>query len=138
MKTKVCCTCKLRKDIDDFHLRNDKPGGRVGRCKPCQSEYHRNWYNSNKKRVNDNTRRNRYLRAFNMTIAEYEILLVSQNNCCAICKTKTNTSNKRFSIDHDHQTGAVRGLLCDPCNTGLGMFRDNPGLLTEAINYLSR
>jgi hypothetical protein len=52
-------------------------------------------------------------------------------DCCQICG-----GYQRLSIDHDHNTGKVRGLLCSPCNIGLGGFKDNPHSLTKAIEYL--
>ena len=81
-------------------------------------------------------RRNNYFSRYNITIADYEKLLEKQNNCCAICYSKTGSANKRLAVDHNHQTGIIRGLLCDECNTGLGKFKDNPSLLTNAIAYL--
>ena len=61
-----------------------------------------------------------------------EALLAAQDGRCAIC----HQSADRMVIDHDHSNGAVRGMLCDQCNMGLGHFRDNPDLLAEAIRYL--
>jgi hypothetical protein len=53
---------------------------------------------------------------------------------CHICRAEVG----KMCIDHDHDTGAIRGLLCDPCNTGLGRFRDDPLLLQAAVRYLKR
>lgn len=81
-------------------------------------------------------RENSYLRYYGITIEQYEILLKNQNGGCAICFSPTGSNGKRLSVDHNHETGEVRGLLCDDCNTGLGKFKDNPNLLAIAINYL--
>lgn len=62
----------------------------------------------------------------------------SQNGCCAICGYKFGQKTGDMKVDHDHSTGAVRGLLCDLCNRGLGMFRDSQDNLTKAISYLAR
>jgi Recombination endonuclease VII. len=70
----------------------------------------------------------------NLSAAEYEHMLVSQNNQCAICGKFFKSTTPH--IDHDHETGLVRGLLCSKCNTGLGMFKDNPRFLASAIVYL--
>ena len=78
-----------------------------------------------------------YMRKYGITIEKYEILLAEQNGCCAICLAVTGSDGKRLAVDHNHETGEVRGLLCDNCNTGLGMFKDNPSLLAKAINYLN-
>ena len=81
-------------------------------------------------------RKNSYARYYGITLKEYEILLAKQNNGCAICTASTGSNGKRLSVDHNHQTGEVRGLLCDDCNIGLGKFKDNSSLLANAINYL--
>ena len=64
-----------------------------------------------------------------------------QGGVCAICKkpekSKWNTEQPMLlAVDHDHETGRVRGLLCNNCNTGLGKFMDDPDLLSSAIEYL--
>lgn len=72
-------------------------------------------------------------RKYNLTVEEYKALLAKQGNCCAICK---KGSKRGLHIDHDHLTGEVRALLCSPCNSGLGMFKDDIRLLAQAIVYL--
>ena len=74
--------------------------------------------------------------AVKMTYEEFKQLLKKQKNRCAICgKIETK---RRISVDHDHKTGKVRGLLCQLCNTSLGGFQDNPKLLKKAIKYLNQ
>lgn len=65
---------------------------------------------------------------------EHLALIKEQNNLCAICGGKD--AGKVLCVDHNHTTGAVRGLLCGNCNVGLGNFRDNPKILESAIAYL--
>jgi hypothetical protein len=61
----------------------------------------------------------------------------AQSGRCAICGTiNPGQKHKNFAVDHDHISGAIRGLLCKYCNTGLGAFRDSEKLLSAAINYL--
>lgn len=76
-----------------------------------------------------------YQKLYNITKDEYESLLESQGGKCRICKN-TCTSGKRLAVDHCHDNGKVRGLLCKNCNIGLGMFQDNTGLLESAVLYL--
>jgi len=74
---------------------------------------------------------------YGLTDEQFNILLEKQNNSCAICKTPfIEDIKKRGSVDHDHETGKVRGLLCVTCNLGLGAFRDDPMLLESAVGYL--
>lgn len=67
--------------------------------------------------------------------SEYEELLNAQDGRCAIC-CEILDEGKLTHLDHDHLTGAFRGILCSNCNTGLGMFKDSPRLLAMAIVYL--
>lgn len=66
---------------------------------------------------------------------DYEQMLYEQKGVCKICE-KPNENGKRLSVDHKHGTNMVRGLLCTLCNTGLGMFKDSPGLLLLAMRYI--
>lgn len=72
---------------------------------------------------------------YGLTQQEFDNLLQVQKGVCLICG-KTNYNGWNLSVDHCHDTGKVRGLLCNPCNTGLGGFMDNPNLLANAIRYL--
>ena len=66
-----------------------------------------------------------------MTPEDYDAMLARQNGVCAICKT----GGCKLIIDHSHKTNAVRGLLCNACNLGLGNFGDDPGSLRMAADY---
>jgi hypothetical protein len=72
---------------------------------------------------------------YGITLEQYNMLLEEQNGACAICGTK---SDSYLSVDHDHKTKIVRGLLCQSCNIALGLLHDDIGLGERAIEYLSR
>lgn len=74
-------------------------------------------------------------RKYGITPEIYNELLQKQDKVCAICK-QTCTYKPRLSIDHSHETGKVRGLLCGNCNTGIGKFKDSKELMLNAIKYL--
>lgn len=76
------------------------------------------------------------LRDYGLTRDEYEALLERQGHVCAICQKPDTTAKGILGVDHDHTTGRVRGLLCHPCNVGLGHFQDDPALLTRAAVYV--
>ena len=80
-----------------------------------------------------------YLRTYGLTKKQYDEMLDSQGQCCALCKS-TEGGNKwsSFSVDHDHNTGVVRGLLCRACNMGLGAFNDSESVLAAAAHYVMR
>jgi hypothetical protein len=67
----------------------------------------------------------------------YEAMLTSQGGVCAICG-RPPSEKRRLAVDHDHATGAVRGLLCVPCNQALGRFQDSPDVLAAAAMYVLR
>ena len=85
-------------------------------------------------------------RKYGITRLEWDSMLATQDGGCAIChvplhpgpRQRTDPVMDKVCVDHCHDTGMVRGLLCDPCNKGLGNFRDNPDLLASAIEYLTR
>jgi hypothetical protein len=103
--------------------------------KEKEIERKKEWRKSHAKSV-----RKYYLRIkYDITLDDYEEMLISQNNSCKICGSiSPNRKNvKYFHIDHDHKTGEIRGLLCHECNTGIGKLKDDPTLLRKAASYLS-
>ena len=76
------------------------------------------------------------LRQYGLTLEGYFDLLQKQRGGCAICGSPGGPDDKRLHVDHCHETGGVRGLLCSPCNVTLGMFRDDPERLRAAADYL--
>jgi hypothetical protein len=76
-------------------------------------------------------RRLKYKRKYGISEEIRDQMAADQGYRCLVCKQKAP-----LCVDHDHESGVVRGLLCKQCNTGIGMFRDNPVLLNHAIKYL--
>jgi len=104
----------------------------------CRNKWHTN--HSHKKYRNSpqgkQTMRDwRLLKEFGITQEQYDTMLTSQNNSCAIC-SRANFTGYNWHVDHCHTTGKVRGLLCSKCNQGLGLFEDNLTSLRKAIEYL--
>lgn len=71
-----------------------------------------------------------------MTVDEYEAMWDAQKGVCAICGG--GEVKRLLAVDHCHETGRIRGLLCSDCNVGLGQFRDDPKRLARAIRYLKK
>lgn len=126
--------------------------------KHCRSK-NRQYYLEKKEKISERKKRNykedpekykkkargyQLKKQYNMTLEEYDELLKTQNFVCAICGLpETQHSNKKgkvdsLRVDHDHDTGKIRGLLCSRCNFGLGHFQDDKKLLNKAINYLKK
>lgn len=83
--------------------------------------------------------RERHLGRYGLTHEMFELILESQGNVCAICGTDEPGNTRgpaAFRVDHDHDTGEVRGLLCNKCNIAIGYLKDDPALLRRALEYL--
>lgn len=133
MLLKKCRKCKVEKDTKFFSRDVSKRSGFNDRCKACRTIEDREYL---KKNPFKNRKCELKLR-YNLTLKEYENLILEQNNKCSICSKELN-GKKEPAVDHDHITGKVRSLLCSTCNMGLGNFKDNTSLLSEAILYLER
>jgi len=79
----------------------------------------------------------RKMKRYGMTKESYESMAASQGGVCAICSRACQTG-RRLAVDHCHDTGKIRGLLCANCNTGLGKFSDSEDLMLLAIDYIRR
>lgn len=89
--------------------------------------------NKNKKHREKN-----FKHRYGITLDDYADMYAKQNGLCAICNYCTFELNKILRVDHCHKSGKVRALICHWCNTGLGMFKDNPKILKKAIDYLKK
>ena len=76
------------------------------------------------------------MRKYGLSAAEFEVLAAAQNGACAIC-AKVYESAK-LHVDHDHDSGKVRALLCGSCNRAIGMLKDDPALCRAAADYLTK
>ena len=131
--TKICTTCKVEKNIDEFYFRGGKysPNSRKSKCKECD-----------KKRLAENYDPIKYQeqhlkRSYGITLNEYNQMLMKQNYCCRTCgTTEPGGKHGKFMVDHCHSTNEVRGLLCKSCNIALGEVKDNRQTLMNMLEYL--
>lgn len=118
-------------------------------CKACVKERSAERYSANRAEVNSQKRtesfraaqRTRRPARYGLATWEHKALVDRQGDLCAIChEPETALSNqgdlRPLSIDHDHETGTVRGLLCNRCNRALGYLRDDLGLAESVVWYL--
>lgn len=139
MKTRICKTCKEEKPFDAFPKNTAYKDGIRPNCVECHREYQNDSHHKHKhKRPHDyeKDKDSKLKRAYGIGYAEYLTMFEAQNGCCAICGTDDTGGRKAFHVDHCHDTGKVRGLLCGNCNSGIGNLRDDVGLLRRAIDYL--
>ena len=136
---KTCSVCKQNKPLDEFYNSKQTKDGKGYRCKSCDYKARKKWTENNPERSRQSTRARNLKFKYNITIQDYEELLAKQDYKCGICGSTENNISKdynTFSVDHDHQTGVVRGLLCNQCNRGLGMLGDTIESLENALDYL--
>lgn len=109
------------------------------RCSPCAEAHataNRTWGRQNTAKTQIYARR-KNLKQYGLTLEDYDVLLAEQNGVCAICKKKCATG-KRLAVDHCHQTGAIRGLLCYRCNSHLGWLEADAGAINEYLIVSAR
>ena len=148
---KTCRTCGGEKSIDDFWKHPSFRDGRYSDCKKCA--YDKQKENLAKRLANDplysrkrqkewrgrgrNSFKHNLKQAYGITLDQYDSMLLGQNGKCLVCDGELSGQH-RIAVDHDHETGKVRGLLHFRCNQGLGFFMDSPRLLRKAAEYLEK
>jgi hypothetical protein len=142
---KKCSTCKEEKDLSEFHKSSRSVDGYGYRCISCDRAARVNYREKNRERFLEKAREVNWKVRFGITREDYDRMLKEQGGRCAVCKTTnpngpTSNSNKmkNFSVDHCHQTGAIRGLLCTACNRGIGLLGDTVEAILEALRYLQK
>lgn len=149
-KTKVCGDCKLNKPASDFSKDKGKYDGLCWHCKVCRKKYRQqphvrsqtSIYNKAERKkdpekTKERDRKYTLSRYWGMTPEEFEKLLNDPGRKCKICKRPERSSEKKpLVIDHCHTSGRIRGLLCDDCNRGIGLLKDSPDILQNALDYL--
>ena len=160
---KRCKKCGDIKPVSEFYRATGTRDGLRGQCKACEDARHKAWYRQNQKRaigyakrwqeanaerVRDYQRQYRadhaqqfreghLRRVFDLTGAEYQALLDAQGGGCALCGRAPRVG-RSLHVDHNHETGAVRGLLCFRCNVGIGHLGEDTLRIADAIVYLAR
>lgn len=137
---KQCTKCGSSEN--GFHRDKNRKDGLTPWCKKCTIANTKRYQSEGRKPVRDQRKVtfNAYARLckkrYGITIQEVEALLAAQGGGCAICGSVPE--GRRMSVDHDHQTGAIRGILCTTCNSGIGYLKDDPELIRKAANYVER
>jgi len=143
---KKCTQCDTVKPLDQFGVSRQGARGPVYRsnCKACASARAMQWFADNPERTMANRRRWNLQKLYGITPEQYEEMLSEQGGLCAVCRQPEPDAHGRtgtqfsLSVDHCHDTGRVRGLLCQKCNRAIGLLGDNVELLRAAIRYLEK
>lgn len=126
---KLCSTCGEVLSADNFYKDKSHKSGLASKCKDCTKKH----INANYDPVRQ--RHYRLAKNYGITMQEYEEMFELQEGTCAICGDE---QDDMLFVDHDHETGEVRGLLCLHCNSGIGYFGDDVSKLEKAIAYLHK
>ena len=111
----TCRSCGVQHPLSHFNIHSN--GNPRKQCKNCERNRH-------------------YKRSYGINIEDYERMYAEQGGVCKICSLPANHNSTHLCIDHCHETGKVRALLCDKCNRGLGYFKDDTRLLKRAAHYI--
>lgn len=165
---KICKRCSTEKILEQFSKHKKCLNGYQGTCIECTAKTTAEWTQNNKARKaqtdrqfeqrNPNRKKefrelkkleNPYLTSiseceqnmrvrYGVTLEYYGHMFNDQNGKCKICKRFYTEFARGLVIDHNHETGQVRGLLCDPCNRALGYFRESSVIMESAIEYINQ
>lgn len=167
IQSKPCSSCKQDLSLADFYRQVRGLGGRYSICKACcraraaayrderrdllrekwrtdraqryaadpegANAYARAYRAANRDKVKQWNRRGHLRFKYGLSSADFDALLASQEGACALCLRST----RKLVIDHDHNTGRVRGLLCNPCNRLMDMAITNPGFVSRLTAYIT-
>ena len=121
--SKTCPRCGEEKELSAFGKNAAKKDGLQNYCKQCNSDYQRNW---------------QYIKRYGVTLEDYNEMFNEQDGCCAICGTHQLEFESLLNLDHDHDTGKVRELLCSDCNWAIGHAKEDVERLKLMIKYLEK
>jgi hypothetical protein len=120
------------------HAAYAKEWRKSGLNKARNAEYQRRYKAKNPEKVKQIQESNKLRKYYGLTIVQRNAMFQAQGHRCAICRSaEPGRKNANWAVDHCHDTGKVRGILCHPCNAMLGYAKDNPATLTAAIEYLA-
>ena len=148
MKSKLCPRCNKVLSVKKFNKASRRDGYQTY-CRDCHNLMQREKYSKDpsqkiKRQIRAARRKGRdpfvqrkaeLRRLYGITFEDYTLLFKKQNGVCAIC-LKTCKTRKSLSVDHNHDTGKVRGLLCNRCNRAIGMLEEDPDILDRAKKYI--
>jgi recombination endonuclease VII len=124
---KTCSKCRHEKPMSEFSEDRRRKDGKQRICRQCG----RDWYHEKSPEWKKSHARAAVCRRHGITVSQFVRMVVEQGGVCALCQVAPPTH-----IDHSHETGKIRGVLCHPCNAALGLFRESEETLVNALRYL--
>jgi Autographiviridae endonuclease VII len=142
---KRCSKCKQEQPLCEYPPNKATWDGLTSWCRRCQSKLAKETRAANVEEARARGRANypawkkAYLfRTYGLTPEDVELIMASQADSCAACGCDLLTTKYRVHVDHDHGTGAVRAMLCHPCNSALGLLEDSPARVEALLVYIRR
>jgi len=152
----TCTKCKEEKDSSLFHRYDKKKNGFTSQCKACRNEnrkrnywldpekskakvrnYRQHLKETDPQKVFLSNRKNNLKRAYGISLEDYNEILKNQNFKCAVCeKEHIEAEKKRLVVDHCHNSEKIRELLCNNCNTALGLLKENVQVVEKLKDYI--
>ena len=123
METKICSKCKQEKSVGEFNKKLDTKDGLRSDCRECRKQYRQ----ENPEKIKNAELKRKY----GITLEQCNAMAEEQGNACVICEQQ-----KKLVVDHCHNTGIVRGLLCNDCNAAIGLLKETPEYFDNAKQYL--
>jgi len=128
---KLCKKCNINKSLNEFFKDVKMKDKYKSFCKNC--------YNEDPSRSSKYRKNFELNRKYGIDINKFTELFNNQNNKCKLCESEIpRGTRKKWCVDHCHKTGKIRGIICNNCNLGLGVFDDNINYLNKAIEYLQK
>ena len=141
-KSKICPSCKAVKPVECFRQTKHTKSGRQSWCASCTNlgslASHKKRMDSDpeyREKRRERSLRDRYKYKYGITIEHKQVMLDSQNGMCEICSEEITFSQAK--VDHNHDTGKVRGILCNKCNSGLG-YLESKDFIDKARKYIGK
>jgi len=133
----VCKKCGVNKPLSEYYKTTDRKSGHKSICKQCIKE---NPLTEQRKQNMREYGVGYHLKTkYNLSLIQYNEMLVKQNHKCAICGIdETEASKGKLVVDHCHTTNNIRELLCHHCNVSIGLLKESIQTLTKAIAYLDK
>ena len=134
-----CRTCILAQKKEYYSKNYDKIQKNVMAWRSKNKERYRGYMKKryDKDKISGVYHNKKLQKLYGISLLDYNKILKSQNGCCAICKSDPSEESKKLVVDHCHETGIIRGLLCERCNFALGLIFDSPAIANRLADYLN-
>ena len=134
---KQCTKCGVKKPLSDFYKDAIRKDGLRGPCKICDIKKSKSYREEFPEKAKNQVKSSKLKIKYGISLLQFKQMKLDQNNKCAICNSEFNNP-KYTCVDHNHSNGKVRAILCHQCNTGLGMFKEDPKIFASALKYLKK